>query len=106
MISRLLSASLLSLGLLLTGCATFNHTELGIIRGSGVSGRVYNKMEDGRPLRPEDVIELTRRHVPERYIVRQIEDVGVDYALTRDDYKRLQKAGVSRGVIDALIAAS
>jgi len=106
MISRLLPATLLSLGLVLTGCATFDKTELGIIRGSGVSGRVYNKMQDSRPLRPEDVIELTRRHVPERYIVRQIEDVGVDYALSREDFKRLQNANVSRGVVDALIAAS
>ncbi len=103
--SRLLPASLL-LGLLLTGCTTFNPTELGLIRGSGVSPRLYSKMEAGRILTPEDVIELTRRHVPERYIMRQIDDVGVDYALNPEDHKRLERARVSPAVIDALQAAS
>ena len=45
--------------------------------------------------RPEDVIELTRRRVPDRFIVRQIEDVGVDYVLSPEDYQRLRKAGVT-----------
>jgi hypothetical protein len=106
MISHVLPASLLLLGLLLTGCSTFNETELGVIRGSGVSPRLYTKMEDGRELRPEDVIELTRRRVPERYILRQIDDAGVDYVLSRDDYKRLKNARVSPAVIDALVVAS
>jgi hypothetical protein len=106
MISRLLPLAL-GLGLcLLTGCSTFNETELGIIRGSGVSSRVYSKMDDGHELRPEDVIELTRRHVPERYILRQIDDVGVDYVLSPEDYKRLRRAKVSPAVIDALVVAS
>lgn len=105
MISRLLPASLL-LGLLLTGCSTFNETELGIIRGSGVSPRVYTKMADGHELRPEDVIELTRRRVPDRYILRQIDDAGVDYVLSKQDYRRLKSARVSPAVIDALVEAS
>jgi hypothetical protein len=104
--SRLLPASLLLFGLLLTGCSTFNEAELGIIRGSGVSSRVYAKMADERELRPEDVIELTRRRVPERYIVRQIDDVGVDYVLTKEDYRRLKNARVSPAVIEAMVQAS
>ncbi len=107
MTARLLpSTLLLALGLFLPGCATFNDNELGIIRSSGVSPRVYEKMQDGRVLHPEDVIEMTRRHVPSRYIVRQIEDTGVDYVLTREDFKRLEKAQVNHDVIDALAAAS
>ncbi len=104
--SRLLPAASLLLGLLLTGCATFSDTELGIIRGSGVSPRIYSKMQEGHVLTPEDVIALTQRHVPERYILRQIDDAGVDYALTTADHKRLEKARVSPAVIDALVAAS
>jgi hypothetical protein len=103
--SRCLPATLL-LSFLLTGCATFNDSELGIIRGSGVSPRVYTKMEAGRVLTPEDVIELTRRRVPERYILRQIDDAGVDYVLSPEDHKQLQQARVSPAVIDALIMVS
>jgi hypothetical protein len=92
--------------LLFTGCATFDDSELGIIRGSGVSQRVYTKMEDGRELTPEDVIELTRRGVPDRFILRQIDEEGVDYVLTPEDEKRLEKARVSPPVMDALRRAS
>jgi hypothetical protein len=104
--SRLLPATLLLGLLLLTGCSTFTDTELGIIRGSGVPPRLYGKMEDGRELTPEDVIELTRRHVPDRYILRQIDDVGVDYVLSPADVKRLRQARVSPPVLDALVMAS
>jgi hypothetical protein len=102
--SRPLAA--LCLSFVLTGCATFNDTELGIIRQSGVSPRVFEKMRDERVLTPEDVIEATRRRVPERYLVRQIEDAGVDYVLSPDDYRRLQRAGVSPLVLETLVAAS
>lgn len=89
-----------------TGCATFTPAELGQIRQHGVSPTVVNKMEDGRVLHPGDVIELTRRGVPDNFIIRQIDDAGVDYVLNRNDMKRLQEARVSRAVMDALIAAS
>jgi len=103
--SRPLLASLF-FSLLFTGCATFTDAELGLIQRSGVSPRLVNKMESGRELTPEDVIELTRRAVPDRYILRQIEDAGVDYVLSPEDFKKLQQARVSPAVLDALGAAS
>ena len=90
----------------LSGCATFDESELASIQRSGVSPRIVSKMEAGRVLTPEDVIELTRRRVPRNYILRQIEDAGVDYVLTPEDYQRLQKARVAPEVLDALLAAS
>lgn len=89
-----------------TGCATFTPAELGQIRQRGVAPAVVNKMEDGRVLHPGDVIELTRRGVPDNFIIRQIDDAGVDYVLNRSDMKLLQNARVSRAVVDALTAAS
>lgn len=89
-----------------SGCATFNEAELGIIQRSGASPRVVTKMADGRPVTPEDVIELTRRRVPDPYILRQIDDVGVDYVLSPEDFTKLKKARVSPPVIDALVVAS
>lgn len=90
----------------LSGCATFDESELATIQRSGVSPRIVSKMEAGRVLTPEDVIELIRRRVPNSYILRQIEDAGVDYVLNPDDYQRLQKARVAPAVLDALLAAS
>jgi hypothetical protein len=88
------------------GCATFSDAELGQIRQHGVAPVVVGKLEQGRVLTPSDVIELTRRAVPDNLIIRQIDDAGVDYILNRNDIKRLHAAGVSRPVLDALIAAS
>lgn len=100
----ILVALLLAAGF--SGCATFTDAEIGQIRQHGVSPAVVGKMQDGRELHPGDVIELTRRGVPDGLIIRQIDDVGVDYVLNRDDVKRMQNARVSRPVIDALVAAS
>jgi len=91
---------------LLAGCATFNETEMGIIKGSGASPRVVAKMQEGDVLTPDDVIELTRRRVPERYIIRQIEDAGLDYALRSEDIQRMKKAKVSPLVVNAMIEQS
>ena len=52
------------------------------------------------------MIELTRRHVADDLIIRQIQDASVDYMLTRNDIKQLEAAHVSRPVMDALIAES
>ena len=90
----------------LSGCATFDESELATIQRSGVSPRIVSKMEAGRVLTPEDVVELTRRRVPSSYILRQLEDVDVDYVLNPTDYQRLQKARVAPEVLDALLAAS
>src|SRR3954470_18030955 len=97
----ILASILVAIGF--TGCATFTPAELGQIRQRGVSPAVVNKMEDGRVLHPGDVIELTRRGVPDNFIIRQIDDAGVDYVLNRNDMKRLQDARVNRRVVDALV---
>jgi hypothetical protein len=102
---HLIFASIL-LAIGFTGCATFTPAEMGQIRQHGVSPVVVNKMEDGRVLHPGDVIELTRRGVPDSFIIRQIDDTGVDYVLNRNDVKRMQEAHVSHRVMDALIVAS
>jgi hypothetical protein len=90
----------------LTGCATFSDVELHQMRQRGVAPTVVGKMVEGHALTPADVIELAHRGVPDEFIIRQIDDAGVDYILSRSDFKKLQAAQVSRPVMDALIAAS
>jgi hypothetical protein len=86
-----------------SGCATFSTSELGQVRSSGVSPVVVGKFENSRSLTPPDIIQLTKRGVPDDLIVRQIHDAGVDYLLTRNDVKSLEAARVSPPVMDALI---
>jgi hypothetical protein len=90
----------------LVGCATFSDQEIGQMRHRGVSSAVIGKMQEGHVLTPPDIVELTRRGVPDELIIRQIDDAGVDYMLTRNDFKDLQRAHVSRAVVDAVVAAS
>jgi len=96
----------LAIGLAFTGCATFSDQELGTIRQSGVSPVVVGKFEQSHVLTPDDVIALSRRHVPDALIIRQIEDAGVDYVLDPKDIKRMANARVSKDVAVALIMAS
>jgi hypothetical protein len=90
----------------LTGCATFSDQEISQMHQRGVSSAVVGKMQEGHVLSPGDVIELTRRGVPDEFIIRQIDETGLDYVLSRNDFKRLHDAHVSHAVMDELIAAS
>lgn len=96
----------LLLAIALSGCATFEPSELAQMRGRGVSPRVMSKLDDGRPIAPADVIELTRRGIADTWIIRQIEDHGVDSMITRSDVTALRRAGARPAVIDAMLRAS
>ena len=61
------------------------------------------KLERGTPLTPPDIITLSRRGVPDRFVLRHLEDNGVNYLVNRADITRMRKAGVSAAVIDELI---
>ena len=102
----LLPLAALAASLTLAGCASFSKAELAQVRASGVSPGVVAKLEKGDPLAPAEVIELTRRSVPDPLILRQIDDTGLDYILGKDDVTRLRAAKVSPPVLDALLHES
>jgi hypothetical protein len=102
MISRIL----LALALVLAGCSTFNETELAQIRQRGLHPELLAKMESRRALDPQDVIDLRRAGVRDELVVKQLNDVGVNYLVTRQDAARLRKARVSARVIEAMLRAS
>ena len=97
---------LLLLAAALSGCASFDQTELNQVRGRGVSPAVVDKLDRGHAVAPADVIELTRRGVRDEWIIRQIEDHGVDSFISRSDVTAMRRAGVRPAVIDALLDAS
>ena len=102
MISRIL----LALTLVLTGCSTFTDAELAQIRQRDLRPELLAKMERRRALEPEEVIELKRAGVSDEHIEKHLNDVGVNYILTREDAVRLRKARVSAHLIDTLLRAS
>ena len=99
---RLLSPALVA-GLLLAGCANFSKVELAEVRQHNVPPVIMGKMEHGHVLTLAEVIDVTRRGVPERLILRQIDNTGLDYTLAKDDVARLTKAKVAPAIIDALL---
>ena len=103
---RPLPLAALAASLLLAGCANFSSTELAQIRQRGVAPAIVGKMESGHVLKPAEVIELSRRSVPDALIVRQIDSAGLDYILGKDDVARLRTARVGQPVIEALMAES
>ena len=92
--------------LLLGGCAVYDENEIAQFHRLGVPPALLAKLEHRRALLPEDLIALRRLRAPDNLVIRHLNDVGVDYLITRTDVLRLRKADVRRGVIEALLVAS
>src|SRR5436190_22961038 len=90
----------------LTGCATHSKSTIGAVRAAGVSERTVGKLEHRGVLAPNDLVELKKRGVSDAVAIRQLDRVGVDYVVQRDDVRRLRSAGVAQVVVDALLDAS
>jgi hypothetical protein len=98
--------ALLLSALLFGGCSTFTKVEVDQVRARGVSPRVVTKLDRGGVLAPADIIELHRRGISDRIVLRQLSAEGVDYLLTKEDVVRMRKAGVSAQVIAAVAEES
>jgi hypothetical protein len=97
---------LVLLVLVLAGCTTYNENEIVQFHHLGVPPALLAKLEHRRALLPGDLIALRRLHVPDYLVIRHLNDVGVDYVVTRADFLQLRKADVHRGVLEALLLAS
>ena len=98
-------ASLLAAALLLAGCATQTKDQIAEARAAGISASLVQKLERGRALSPDDLIELRRRRVSDTITLRQIDRAGIDYLVDKDITRKLRKAGVSEAVITAATGA-
>jgi hypothetical protein len=97
---------LLSVAVLLAGCATHTEEQIASVRAAGVSPSVVSKLKREDVLSPEDLIELRRHRVSDSVPIRHLDDVGVDYVVQRNDVKKLRAAGVRPAVVDELLSAS
>jgi len=93
---------LLVLGL--GGCETLDTGDRSILRQHQVSDAVYDKMLHNERLELPDITELSRKGLPDPFILRYLRSTYATYQLTTADVSRLTRAGVSRGVIDYLLA--
>jgi hypothetical protein len=92
--------------LALSGCATFNSKEVAYLRTTGIPASTLAKLDRGKSITPQEIITLRARGVPDSYVLRHLDDHGVDYLVSRSDVMRMRRAGVSIAVIDAVIAES
>jgi hypothetical protein len=90
--------------LALGACASLDHSERGMLQQHGVAGPLYEKMMHGEPLELGEIIELSQRGVPTRFIMDYVHDTHFVYHLKPEDMRELRAAGVSREIIDYLEA--
>lgn len=88
----------------LSGCATLNERELATLERQRVPARLQDRMEDGRALTTDDVIELSRRRVSPDLTIRYLRRTNRIYRLNSREVARLQKARVDPQVIDYMLA--
>jgi hypothetical protein len=98
--------AILSLAAVFAGCSTFNQAELMQIQSRGVRPELVTRLQHNRPLTPPEVITLSRRGVPDPWILRYLHANGVDILVTPADMRAMRRAGVSVPVCDAVYAES
>lgn len=64
--------------------------------------KTLEKLDNQRPLRMIDVINLTRAGFSDREIIHEIHATRSSFYLTPDDEQTLEQAGVSKRVIDEM----
>jgi hypothetical protein len=96
----------LASALVLGGCSSLDHHDRSLLQehGVGVGSPLYEKMQHGEPLNLPEIIELSQRGLPPRFIVEYVHDTHFVYHLKPEDLRELRSAGVSREIVDYLQA--
>lgn len=88
----------------LSGCATLDRADLSMLEQHHVSPTVYDKMAHDERLDLPDIIELSKRKVPDSFTLRYLRSTYAVYQLDSEDVLHLRRAGVSREIIDYLLS--
>ena len=89
--------------LFLAGCAAINRSEQNTLIQHNVSPVVSDRMVRGEVLTLSDIIELSRREVPPKLIIRYLYSTRAVYALDKQSLARLNQAKVCKEVMDYLL---
>jgi hypothetical protein len=90
--------------LTLGACSSIDHSERNLLQQHGVGGALFEKMRHGEPLDLAEIIELSQRGLPARFILDYVHDTRFVYHLKPEDLRELHAAGVAREIIDYLEA--
>ncbi|MDB6172595.1 MAG: hypothetical protein JWL59_1906 [Chthoniobacteraceae bacterium] len=93
----------LAAALFLSACATVPNSERVTLLQRRVSPELYHKVISQKPLSEADVIELSRRGLPNSSIIYYIYITKSYYSLTRADVRRLERKGVSGDVVSFMV---
>jgi len=80
-------------------CAPLNHRDRNFLQGRGISPALHEKMVHHEPLTVDEIIELSQKGVPGRFIVHYLQPTYFVYKLHPSDVDQMRKAGVEDGVI-------
>jgi hypothetical protein len=56
-----------------------------------------------KPLTQEEIIQLSKNHMPDAELIRRMKETGTVYRLSAVEILHLHDAGVSQGVIDFIL---
>ena len=87
----------------LAGCATLNKAELADLRTRNVPPDLCLRMDHRNDLSQPDIVELSKKRVPDGIVIHYLQLTRAVYYLRTDDVVRLKKAGVSPDVIDCML---
>ncbi len=93
----------LATALLLSACATVPKSERIALQQRRVSPEVYHKIIREKPLSEADVVELSRRGLPNSSLIYYLYITKSYYCLTRADIRRLERQGVSGDVASFMV---
>ena len=91
------------LAFVLAGCQTLSPRDASTLREHNVPPSLQQKMAHGDSLPPADVVELSRRGVPQGLVVNYLESTGAVYALRTRDILALRRDGVPETILDYML---
>jgi hypothetical protein len=100
---KLVAGFFLAAVLILNGCAIVPDSERIALLQRRVSPEIYYKITRQKPLSEADIIELSRRGLPNSSIIYYIYITKSYFALTRSDVRRLERRGVSGDIVAFMV---
>lgn len=90
--------------LALASCATLSQSDRIALQHYDVPPLIYDKMVHGESLSVPDIVELSKKGLSPRFIIRYLRSTDAVYHLTSQDVVRLSREGLDQEVLDYLLA--
>jgi len=94
----------LALALGFTGCVALDRHDQSLLEQHHVPGALIDRMMRGERLELPDIVVLSKRQLPDPFILDYLRSTYAVYQLASSDVLDLTRAGVGKVVIDYLLA--